>query len=178
MLNSREQKYHPIKRSSKSIDPAVCEYEKKRWLSRATQAQGGGQRSRRREIDHLPSAMCGRDGPAPSRSQDYSGRSRVTDDRRRGASLISFPPEMTADGHVTISRYSGMRPALTASASRKHFALPFVALHHHRMDFHVRLIADWALRRNETHAALVKPRDNKKMEYSGGSLFYVTMCEL
>lgn len=136
MLNSRGQRYRPIKFSSKSIDPAIREYERKRWPSggEGEGTQGGGQRSRRREIDHLPSAMCGRHGPAPSRSQDYSGRSRVTDDRRRGASLISFPPEMTADGHATVSRYSGMRPTLAASASREHFALPFVALHHHRMD--------------------------------------------
>lgn len=89
-----------------------------------------GQRSERYEIDHLPSIMCRRDRPAPSRPEDYSGWSRVTNDRRRGASLISFSPEMTTDRHITVFRYSRMWPTLAASASRKHFALFFVALHH------------------------------------------------
>lgn len=119
-------------------------YERKRWPNFT---QRGGQRLRRRQINHLPSAMCGRDGPTPSRSQDYSGWSRVTNNRCRGASLISFSPKMTADGHVTISRYSGMRSAFAASASREHFTFFFVTLHHHRMDPRTCSITDQALRK-------------------------------
>lgn len=116
--------------------------------------------------------MCGRDGPAPSRSQDYSGWSRVTDDRRRGASLISFPPEMTADGHVTVSRYSGMRSALAASASREHFALSFVALHHHRMNSPTPARSPIELCTVRKARCSVKFRDNereKKAKCSDGS---------
>lgn len=57
----------------------------------------------------------------------------MADNRRRSTSLISFPPEMTANGHVTVSRYPRMRPALAASASREHLALSLVTLHHHGM---------------------------------------------
>lgn len=88
-------------------------------------------RSRPGEIDHSPSAMRGRDGPAPPRPEDYSGWSGMADDRRRSASLIPLTPEMTANaGRVTISWHSRMRPALAAGASREQLALLLVALHH------------------------------------------------
>jgi hypothetical protein len=74
--------------------------------------------------------MRGRDRPAPSRPENYGGWSHVTNNRCRGATLISLSPEMTTNGCIRISRYSGMRPALAASASREHFALLLVALHH------------------------------------------------
>jgi len=74
--------------------------------------------------------MRGRDWPAPSRPENYSGWSHVTDNRRRSTSLISLSPEMTTNGRIRVARYSRMRPALAAGASREHFALLLVALHH------------------------------------------------
>lgn len=133
------------------------------WLSIQKYAN---RRSRWSEIDRLPSAMRGRDRPASSRSQDYSGRSRVADHRRRGASLISLPPEMTANGCVTVSRYPGMRPALAASASREHLALSLVALHHHSMEYtRAHSIADRALYRKKTRRSW-----NKRAKYILGWL--------
>lgn len=122
------------------------------------------------EIDRLPSAMRGRDRPASSRPQDYSGRSRVADHRRRGASLISLPPEMTANGCVTVSRYAGMRPALAASASREHLALPLVALHHHSIEFtRAHSIVDRALYRKKK-SPLVKRESELYIPWLAGSL--------
>lgn len=44
MLNSRGQRYRPIKFSSKSIDPAIREYERKRRPS------GGGRGAHKEEV--------------------------------------------------------------------------------------------------------------------------------
>ena len=99
MLNSRGQSYVQLNFRANLSNKRYI-YERKRWPNFT---QKGGQKSRWHQIDHLPSTMCGRDGPTPSRSQNYSGWSRVTDNRRWGASLISFSPKMTADGHVTIA---------------------------------------------------------------------------
>lgn len=104
----------------------TCERKKR---AGGAQQRGAAENRRCGEIDHSPSAMHGRDGPAPPRPQDYSGRPHVADDRRRGASLIPLTPEVAAADR-RIARYPRMRSALAAGASRKHLALLLVALHH------------------------------------------------